>query len=242
MNDIVRHDGIYLRQLLSGRDFAIGDPVAVQMMNFCYLIGDPATRSAVVVDPAYQVEDLLAALAEDSMTIAGVLVTHHHPDHVGGNFAGYSVEGIARLLEKVDVPVHVNREELRWVARSTGVEESCFVSHADSDRISVGALEIELIHTPGHTPGSQCFLARGRLIAGDTLFLEGCGRTDLPGGDAEAMYDSLTKRLSKVPDDAVLYPGHRYSAAASASMGETRSRNYVLQPATLEQWMASFGA
>lgn len=235
-------DGTYLRQLLSGRDFAVGDPLATQMMNFCYLIGDAVTRSALVVDPAYQVDDVLSALAEDSMTIAGILVTHHHPDHVGGDLAGIPIEGIAQLLEKADVPVHVNREELRWLERSTGVQESYLVPHGDGDKVSVGGLDVELIHTPGHTPGSQCFLARGRLIAGDTLFLEGCGRTDLPGGDAEAMYHSLTQRLSKVPDDAILYPGHRYSAAASASMGETRSRNYVLRPASMEQWMAFLGA
>ena len=88
----------------------------------------------------------------------------------------------------------------------------------------VGDIPIELIHTPGHTPGSQCFLVDGRLVAGDTLFLEGCGRTDLPGGDPEALYESLTQRLAKVPDDAVLFPGHLYSPEPSATMGETRSQ------------------
>ena len=106
----------------------------------------------------------------------------------------------------------------------------------------VGEIPIELIHTPGHTPGSQCFFVDGRLVAGDTLFLEGCGRTDLPGGDPLALYESLTQRLAKVPDDAVLFPGHLYSVEPSASMGETRRTNFVFRPRNAEQWLAMFGA
>jgi glyoxylase-like metal-dependent hydrolase (beta-lactamase superfamily II) len=102
-------------------------------------------------------------------------------------------------------------------------------------------VSIELVHTPGHTPGSQCFLVDGKLVAGDTLFLEGCGRTDLPGGDPEQMYFSLTQRLARVPDETVLYPGHLYAPEPSATMGETRARNYVFQPKTLEEWMGFFG-
>ena len=93
----------------------------------------------------------------------------------------------------------------------------------------VGDIPITLMHTPGHTPGSQCFLVDGRLVAGDTLFLEGCGRTDLPGADPDAMYESLTQRLATVPDDTVLYPGHLYSPEPSATMGETRRSNYVFR-------------
>ena len=98
-----------------------------------------------------------------------------------------------------------------------------------------------MIHTPGHTPGSQCFLVDNRLVAGDTLFLEGCGRTDLPGGDPAALYRSITQKLAKVPDDAVLYPGHLYSAQPSATMGHTRANNFVYMPRSEEQWLAMFG-
>jgi glyoxylase-like metal-dependent hydrolase (beta-lactamase superfamily II) len=105
----------------------------------------------------------------------------------------------------------------------------------------VGEIPIELIHTPGHTPGSQCFYVDGKLVAGDTLFLEGCGRLDLPGGDPVAMYESLTQKLAKVPDDAVLYPGHLYSEKPSATMSETRARNVVFRPKSLDQWLTMFG-
>jgi hydroxyacylglutathione hydrolase len=99
---------------------------------------------------------------------------------------------------------------------------------------------VTLIHTPGHTPGSQCFLVHGCLVSGDTLFLDGCGRTDLPGSDPSAMYDSL-QVLARLPDDTVLYPGHRYSEPASASMGEVRHANYVYKPPTRQAWMEWFG-
>jgi len=140
------------------------------------------------------------------------------------------------------VPVHVQADEAEWVKRVTGADDSDLVTHASSDIVQVGAIPIELIHTPGHTPGSQCFLVDNCLVAGDTLFLEGCGRTDLPGGDPRALYESLTQKLAKVPDDATLFPGHLYSAEPSQSMGETRQYNFVFKPKTEEQWLAMFGA
>ncbi len=123
----------------------------------------------------------------------------------------------------------------------TGAGDDELVTHHSGDVVMVGEIPIELIHTPGHTPGSQCFLVDNRLVAGDTLFLEGCGRTDLPGGDPRLLYESLTQKLAKVPDEAVLFPGHLYSAEPSATMGETRRWNYVLQPRSEEQWLALFG-
>jgi glyoxylase-like metal-dependent hydrolase (beta-lactamase superfamily II) len=154
---------------------------------------------------------------------------------------GWGIEGIARLLEVAQVPVHVQADEAPWVARSAGVGLDELDVHHGGDVVRVGAIPITLVHTPGHTPGSQCFLVDGKLVAGDTLFLEGCGRTDLPGGDPEAMYESLTTRLAHVPDETVLYPGHLYSPDPSATMGHTRSHNYVFRLRTPEQWMTMFG-
>ena len=231
---------LYFRQLLAGRDVARTDPVARQMLNFVDLIGDRETGEAVAVDPAYAPGEVLDLLAADGMRLTGVLATHYHPDHVGGDMMGFSIVGIGQLLELTDVPIHVQRDEARYVSAVTGVTDA-LVSHDSGDTVTVGSVAIELVHTPGHTPGSQCFLVDGKLVAGDTLFLEGCGRTDLPGGDPEAMYHSLTQRLAKVPDDTVLYPGHLYSADPSATMGETRARNYVFQPKNLEDWMRYFG-
>jgi glyoxylase-like metal-dependent hydrolase (beta-lactamase superfamily II) len=232
---------LYFRQLLSGRDFARDDPVALQMVNFVYAIGDRETGDALLVDPAYRVRELLDVLETDGMRCAGVLATHYHFDHVGGVAMGWEVEGVAALLERVQVPVHVQRAELPWVVRATGVSESELTPHDSGDVVSVGGVPVELVHTPGHTPGSQCFLVDGKLVSGDTLFLQGCGRTDLPGGDPGALYESLTQRLSKVPDDTLVYPGHRYSQEPSATMGETRRTNVCYRPRSAEEWMAMFG-
>src|ERR1700722_3382104 len=234
-------DPLVFRQLLSGRDFAKGDMMARQMVNFVYLIGDRETGEAVAVDPAYAVQDLLDILAADGMRLTGVLGTHFHPDHLGGQMGGWSLEGISTLLEKVQVPVHVQADEVPWVERPPGVSRADLVVHHSGDVLQVGEVGVELIHTPGHTPGSQCFLVDGKLGAGDTLFLEGCGRTDFPGLDPLAMYESIHTRLARIPDDAVLFPGHLYSADPSASMGETRRWNYVFRPRSAEEWMAMFG-
>ena len=233
-------DRLYFRQLLSGRDFAPTDGVAQQMVNFVYAIGDRETGEAVLVDPAYDVGGLLDLVEADGMRCVGVLATHYHPDHVGGSMMGFTIEGVSELLERVTVPIHVQSDEAEFVRTVTGITDSDLVSHRSGDRLSVGSVAIELIHTPGHTPGSQCFLVDGRLVAGDTLFLEGCGRMDLPGADAGQMYESLTQRLAKVPDDAVLYPGHRYSVESSATMGVTRERNVVFRPTDRDQWLAAF--
>jgi glyoxylase-like metal-dependent hydrolase (beta-lactamase superfamily II) len=236
-------DQLYFRQLLAGRDFARQDAIAPQMVNFVYLIGDRDRGDAVAVDPAYGVRELLEILDADGLRLTGVLATHWHPDHVGGDLMGYAIEGIRELLALPDVsaPVHVQRDEAEWVRRATGVSDADLVRHDSGDTVTVGDVPVHLVHTPGHTPGSQCFVVDGKLVAGDTLFLDGCGRTDLPGGDADQMYESITQRLAAIPDDTVLYPGHRYSEAPFATMGETRQHNYVFRLPTLEQWRLLLG-
>jgi glyoxylase-like metal-dependent hydrolase (beta-lactamase superfamily II) len=195
----------------------------------------------VIVDPAYAVGELLDTLAADGMRCTGALVTHYHADHIGGSLGGWSIEGASALLERVSVPLHVQRDEVPWVQRSAGLSADDLVPHGSGDVVSVGGIDITLVHTPGHTPGSQCFLVAGRLVSGDTLFLEGCGRTDLPGSDSVAMYESLTTRLAAVPDDTVLYPGHRYSPEPSAPMSTVRRENFVFVPRSVDQWLAMFG-
>lgn len=232
---------LYFRQLLAGRDFARTDPVARQMVNFVYLVGDRETGDAVVIDPAYDIKGVLGVLADDDMRLVGALATHYHPDHVGGDMMGHRISGVKELLAISPVPVHVQQEESTWVQRVTEASASDLVEHTSGDVVMVGEIPIELIHTPGHTPGSQCFFVDGNLVSGDTLFLEGCGRTDFPGGDAAQLYESLTTRLAKVPDDAVLFPGHMYSPEPSATMGATRQWNYVFRPRNAQEWLAMFG-
>jgi glyoxylase-like metal-dependent hydrolase (beta-lactamase superfamily II) len=234
-------DRLYFRQLLAGRDFAAADPIAAQMVNFVYLVGDQTTREALLVDPCYAVAELLAVAKQDGYEVKGALATHYHPDHVGGDLFGHQLQGIRELLAACPCKVHVQRAEVPWLKRMTGCSDSDLAVHDSGDVVKVGEIPIQLIHTPGHTPGSQCFLVQNRLVAGDTLFLSGCGRTDLPGGDPRQLYLSLSQKLAKVPDSAVLYPGHLYDPKSSQSLGETRRSNVVFKPKSEAEWLAMFG-
>ncbi len=234
------NERLYFRQLLSGRDFAKGDPVAEQMVNFVYLIGDRQTKECMVVDPAYAIADILEIVDQDEMKLTGVLATHYHPDHVGGSMMGMKIQGVADLLEKCQVPIHINKHETKWVARTTGLNENDLVQHEGGDKVSVGDVSITFVHTPGHTPGSQCFLVEQRLVAGDTLFLDGCGRTDLPGGNPGDLYTSL-QTLASLPATTIVCPGHQYSALPSANLGDVVSTNHVFRPSSQQQWLEWFG-
>ena len=221
-------DRMYFRQLLSGRDFATDDQLAAQMVNFVYAIGDRATGECLLIDPAYDPRALVDTVAADDMRVTGVLATHYHADHIGGSIFGFDIAGVSELLDVTSVPIHVQADEVPWVTRTTGLSETDLVAHGSGDVVSVGAIDITLVHTPGHTPGSQCFMVESRLVSGDTLFLDGCGRTDLPGSDHAQMIESLAV-LRKVDDDVVLYPGHRYSLASSATMGAVKQSNFVFR-------------
>ena len=232
---------LYLRQLLSGRDFAKGDPLAKQMENFVYLIGDRDAGEAIVIDAAYAPGEIAGICESDGMRLTGAVITHYHADHAGGMLGDKAkISGITDLLRYRDVPVHVQDDEFNWLSERTGIDASSVITHSTGDTLFVGALELVLIHTPGHTEGSQCVLFEENLITGDTLFLDGCGRTDLPGGDASELFESLTVRLAGIPDIVRVYPGHAYSPLPSESMGDIRRHNRVLAPLDREHWLARF--
>lgn len=232
-------DRFYFRQFLSGRDFASDDDMAKQMVNFVYAIGDRESGDCTLIDPAYDVNSLIDTIEADGLRLTSVLATHYHPDHVGGSMMGMRIEGIAALLERVNVPIHVHNAEVEWVTKVTSVSPTALRGHDSGDIVRVGDIEITLVHTPGHTPGSQCFLVDGCLVSGDTLFLDGCGRTDLPGSNPSDMYDSL-RTLAALPDDTIIYPGHQYSHAAHAPMGQIRTTNAIFKPKTKEAWLGWF--
>ncbi|MFQ5700740.1 MAG: MBL fold metallo-hydrolase [Acidobacteriota bacterium] len=234
---------VFIKQLLAGRDFAAGDPIAAQMVNFVYLVGDRAKRECLVVDPAWDIDGILAAAEREGMRIVGVLATHYHPDHIGGDLFGHPVQGLVELKERLDLPVHVHRAEIEGVRVMTGLAANDLAAHEGGDTVTVGEVPVMLVHTPGHTPGSQCFLVAGdALVSGDTLFVQGCGRVDLPGGDTDQMYLTLTQRLSKLPDDILLMPGHDYGDAPTSTMGEQRRTNACLRIGNLEDWRRFMGA
>ncbi len=234
-------DTFYFRQLLAGRQVATDHAAAGQMANFMYLVGDPSRREALVVDPAWDVHGLLDVAEQDGYRVVGALVTHYHPDHVGGDLFGLEIEGLAALQERVDVPIYVNEHEADGVAKVTGVAPADLRKMSGGDTFQLGDVEIRFLHTPGHTPGSQCFLIGDRLVAGDTLFVQGCGRVDLPGGDPDAMYASLTQKLAKLPPGTVLYPGHHYGPAETSTIGEQLETNSYLRIRSLGEWRRLMG-
>ncbi len=216
-----------------------------QMANLAYLVGSRESREALIVDPAWSVDGLIDRAEEQGMKVVGALITHYHQDHVGGEIFGMQIEGVSRLLERHPVPLYVNENEADGLLQITGASESDLARKAGGDSIEMGQIRIRLLHTPGHTPGSQCFMVEeqgtpGRLVAGDTLFLGSCGRVDLPGADPEAMYHSLSA-LGQLPDDTVLYPGHLYSSEPYGSMGEQKRSNPFLSAASLDQFLMYMG-
>ena len=206
------------------------------MQNFIYLVGDPATRQCVVVDPAWEIETIVQTAAADDMTIVAALITHTHQDHVGGHLFGMNIPGVEELLEKVKAKVYVHKAEREFL-KGFG---SDLVKVDNNDTLQVGRLGLTFLHTPGHTPGSQCFLVDGRLISGDTLFIGSCGRTDLPGSDPTEMYYSLTQRLYKLPDETVLFPGHNYGGASS-TLGDEKRGNPFMRFPSLGEFLRMMG-
>lgn len=206
------------------------------MKNFVYVVGSRTTREVALVDPAWDVPGLLEHLAKQDLKLVAALVTHYHPDHVGGSFGQHPIQGLAELMARNPVKIYANRHEADGVKKVTGVSDSDLVKVDSGEKLKLGEVEIEFLHTPGHTPGSQCFRVKEALVSGDTLFIEGCGRVDLPGSDPEQMYESLGK-LRELPDETVLLPGHNYSSVPNARMGEVKARNGYLRVRDLATWL-----
>ncbi len=208
------------------------------MQNYVYLIGSAETRKVAVVDAAWEIDTILRLAAKDGVEITHAFVTHTHPDHVGGRFAGTEIEGVTELLGKCKAKVVVHKSEAEFL---TGLSSSDIIKAESGDKIDVGGVEIQLMHTPGHTPGSQCFLIDDRIVSGDTLFIGSCGRVDLPGSSPEQMYYSLTQKLMALPDETILFPGHNYSDRPTSTIGEEKQSNPYLHFHSLKQFLAAMG-
>ena len=143
-------------------------------------------------------------------------------------------------MAKRPVKVYGHKLEVAGIKKVTELSDSDFNSVESGDKLALGDVEVEFLHTPGHTPGSQCFRIKNTLVSGDTLFVQGCGRVDLPGSNSDDMFASLDK-LRSLPDDTLLLPGHNYSHVPNATMGETKKINTHLNIKELELWHQLMG-
>lgn len=184
--------------------------------NFIYFVGDPISQQMAIVDPAWDVPFIQQEATRLGYTIAAIWLTHGHQDHING---------VAELHAAHPVPVYISRHEAPQLRPDVPELQEL----EDGDELQLGDLRFAVIHTPGHSPGGQCFLCQGHLIAGDTLFIDGCGRCDLTGSDVEAMYQSIHGKLTKLPDETRIYPGHNYGPTPTDTLGHQKQTNRFLR-------------
>lgn len=199
------------------------------MQNFNYLVGCPATGAAALVDPAWEVERMLAEAGKAGLRVTDILITHTHPDHV---------EGLGRAAAATGAAVHVHHLEAdSAAARLSGQASPALIQPlSDNDVIEVGEVKLTAMHTPGHTPGATCYLVPGGVMTGDTLFIGRCGRTDFPGSDPRAMYESL-RRLASLPEATVVYPGHNYAERPTSTIGQEKAGNVHMAAPDLAEFL-----
>ena len=187
--------------------------------NFCYIVADEETLEAAVIDPSANGERILDEIKKLDLKVKYVINTHGHGDHTGANrdivmATGARIAAHALCQRPFDIPLH------------------------DGIMLKLGKLDLKIIHTPGHTPDGICILASSKaLFTGDTLFVGECGRTDLPGSSAEALWHSFFDKLVKLPDDLMVLPGHDYGAKPFSTLGEEKKTNYTLKPRSLEEFV-----
>lgn len=195
----------------------------------CTLLANLETLEAIMIDPGDEIADILARLARHRLTLRQIIVTHAHIDHIGGAAQLKRVTGAPVLFHQADLPILAMMEvQAGWLGIETPEQVTLDQSADDGLRAGIAGLEAEVIHTPGHTPGSIClhFPKQELLLAGDTLFAGTVGRTDLPGGDTRTLLHSLHTRLLPLPENTLIVPGHGQETV----MGEERETNPFLQP------------
>ena len=188
------------------------------MQNFAYLIGDEETGQAAVVDPAWDISAIESSVKKHNLRVVLIIDTHSHHDHTSGNNELAKTTGA------------------KIVAHETSKLKKD-ISVKDGEVLHVGSLEVRFIHTPGHSPDSMSILVGNKLMTGDTLFVGECGRTDLPGGSSEQLYDSLFNKLAKLPDETEVHPGHDYATRSRSTIAYEKAHNYVLKPRTVGEFI-----
>ena len=212
------------------------------MMNFIYIIGCSDTKEAAVVDPAWDTPAILKLAGDSGLKIKHILMTHAHPDHMNG---------LEQILKDTNALIYLHRDEVAYMqecGNATGIPTAFMQKRSenfrivdDGDTARIGNLPVQFLHTPGHTPGSQCILVDGNLFSGDTLFVDACGRVDMPGGDAEKMWHSLNRKLYALDDSIVLNPGHHYGSRETSTIGEQKETNPYMSFTSAQEFKRAMG-
>ncbi|MBN2256205.1 MAG: MBL fold metallo-hydrolase [Deltaproteobacteria bacterium] len=199
------------------------------MMVFAYLVGDEKSGEGLVIDPASDTAGIIAQAQQDNITIKYIVNTHGHVDHIGGNADMKEKTGAEIIIHEGDAPMLTSTPSA--MLRMFNAKESppADIMVNDGDVITVGAIQLKVIHTPGHSPGGMALYHPGYVFTGDTLFVEGVGRTDLPGGSWDVMFRSITTKLLSLPDDTVVLPGHNYGRTPTSTIGNEKKRNPFLR-------------
>jgi len=205
---------MFVRQLEVGR-FSV----------FAYLLGAENGGDALVIDPADGVDDLITLANEKNLTIRSIVNTHAHVDHVMGNEEMKRKTGAKIIVHENDAPLLANIPRTMLAMFGAHPSPPADQTVKDGDMIQVGKLSLKVLHTPGHSPGGMCLYGEGMVFTGDTLFVGGVGRTDLPGGSWQVMLNSIKTKLLTLPDEMVVYPGHNYGPAPSSTIKAERARN-----------------
>jgi len=198
------------------------------MAVFAYIVGDPESGEGLVIDPAANTEEILKEAKREGLAIRTIVNTHAHPDHTGGNAAMKEKTGAAIVIHEADAQMLLSMPSayLRMFGALPSPPADLLVR--DGDELKLGGTALTVIHTPGHTPGGMCLYADGSIFTGDTLFVEGVGRTDLPGGSWDVMAAAIREKLFSLPDATVVYPGHNYGSSPTSTIGREKSHNPYL--------------
>lgn len=194
------------------------------MGNFLYFIGDAKTKEVAVIDPAWDVDFLCDEAQANGYKITAIFLTHGHPDHTNG---------VGAMIKRHDVPIYISKHEIGILKPM----HKNLIQVEDHAKIKTGNIEWECLWTPGHSPGCHCFKHGDILIVGDTLFIDGCGRCDLPGSDPRRMYNSLYNVIMKLSDSTVIFPGHDYGPVPYATLADQKRTNPYLQCSSMEEFL-----
>jgi glyoxylase-like metal-dependent hydrolase (beta-lactamase superfamily II) len=192
------------------------------MQNFTYILEDESTSEGIIIDPSWELDEIMRVVQKNNIKIKYIVNTHHHFDHTIGNDT---------IKKETGAPI------LQY--KTSTIKHDLEVS--DGDKIKFGNSELLVIHTPGHSKDSMCLVGDGKIFSGDTLFVGTCGRVDLPGGDARELYHSLVNILRKMDDNLIMYPGHNYGSTPTSTLGTQKKMNFVMQPRTEAEFLEIMG-